>query len=194
MLRSTLLMTMVLFAAPAPALAQSSDALNDGKIFVTTEAVQGYEFPRLIVTAVVNAPPPKVFEVVGNCDRFTERLPRVIASKALQKSPLSYTCEVTINVPFPMSDLTAVTVDRRKLGPDQWYRKWTLAQGVESSYTHNVGGFILSPFRKDPNRTLVRYELHAIPKSAVPDFVRKAAQKKSLPGMIERIREEVAKL
>ena len=192
MLRFVVFLLMCLL--PAASFAQSSEALDRGEIFVTSEDVAGFEFPRLVVTAVINAPPEKVFEIVGNCDRFTERMPRVKQSKVLKRSPLSHTCQVTVGVPFPMSDLVAITVDSRKLGPDQWYRKWKLAEGVETSYHHNVGGFFLRPFKGDANRTLVRYEIHAIPKGAVPDFVRKSAQKKSLPGMIERIRKEVAKL
>lgn len=195
MVRSlTLSVLLLLTAVSAPAWAQSTTALDKGEIFVSTEDVKGYDFPRMVVTAVVDAPPEKVFEIVGNCDRFTERLPRVKESKILKKTPTSYTCQVTIGMPFPMSDLTAVTIDQRKLGPDVWYRKWHLVEGVETSYTHNVGGFILRPFAGDPNRTLIRYEVHAIPKSSVPDFIRKSAQKKSLPGMIERIRKEVSKL
>ena len=176
------------------AFAQSSAELDKGEIFVSTQSVKGYDFPRLVVRAVVDAPPQKVFEIVGNCDRFKDRLPRVKKSRILKKSAASYTCTVTIGVPFPMSDLIAVTVDRRRLGPEVWERKWTLASGAETSYTRNVGGFTLSPFKGNPNRTLVHYEIHAIPKSAVPDFVRKSAQKRSLPGMIKRIRKEVAKL
>ena len=183
-----------LFALAAPAAAQSNDALDRGEIFVHLQDVAGFDYPRLVVKAVVNAPPQKVYEIVSNCDRFPQRMPRVKEAKTLKRSASSCTCSVTVNLPFPMSDLTAVTVDQRKSGPDVWYRKWRLASGVETSYKHNVGGFELRPFKGDPNRTYVHYSIHAIPKTMVPDFMRKSAQKKSLPGMIERIRKEVKKL
>lgn len=194
MARTLAIAVILLCIATTTASAQSVRALETGEIFVSTVDVAGFDFPKLVMKAVIDAPPEKVFEIVGNCDRLSERMPRVKASQTISKSALSHTCKVTIGVPFPMSDLTAVTVDRRTLGPYEWSRRWTLASNQETSYHRNVGAFVLKPFNGDPNRTLVHYEIHAIPKSAVPDFLRKTAQKKSMPGMIERIREEVAKL
>lgn len=185
---------LCLLAGPSHATAQSVEELSKGEIFVSTQKVKGYDFPKLKMKAVINAPPAKVYKLISDCDRFKDRMPRVEESKTLKRSPGSHTCEVTVGVPFPMSDLTAITVDRRVAGPVEWSRRWTLAKGVETSYTRNVGAFVLTTFNGDPNRTLVNYEIHAIPKSAVPDFLRKTAQKRSLPGMIKRMREEVAKL
>ena len=187
--------TLLVFLLAAPAWAQDTSALDKGEIFVKTKDVAGFDTPKLIVTAVVEAPPAKVYEVVTNCDRFVDRLPRVESSKTLSRNGNSHKCKVRLAMPFPMSDLIAVTVDKRKQGPDEWYRKWVLDPATESeSYRHLDGSFVLKPFSGDPNRTLVLYTVHAIPKSAVPDFIRKTAQKKSMPNMIKRIRKEVAKL
>lgn len=180
---------------PAALWAQTPEALDKGEIFVKLEDVKGHDVPRLRVTAVIDAPPAKVFEIMTDCDKFTKRLPRVDEARTLKKSKTSHECEVTIGLPFPLSDLTSITVDRRKFGPDEWKRTWSLKKGVEQeSYRKNDGGVILTPFENDPNRTLFVYYVHAIPKTAVPDFLRTPAQKKSLPGLVERVRKEVKKL
>ncbi len=197
----TLLLLLVSSVAWAPWFARAQapaeltpQSLSQGEIFVWTEPVEGFDFPRLIVTAVIEGASEDVYEITTNCDRFTERLPRMKSAKTLKRTPTSHICKVTVGLPFPLSDLTAVTIDRRKLGPDEWYRKWKLLPNVETSYKRLVGAFILKPFEGEPKRTLLRYELHAIPKSGVPGFLRKAAQKKSMPRMIARIRAEVGKL
>ncbi len=187
------LIVLVTFLA-MPAWGHSTDALSKGEIFVWTEPVAGFDFPRLLVSAVVDSPPDKVYEVVTNCDKFPDRLPQIKEATTLKRSATSHTCSVTVGLPFPLSNLTAVTVDQRQQGPDVWFRKWTLVKDVESSYEHLAGSFVLKPFNGDPNRTLVAYRVHAVPKTNVPDFLRKTAQKKSMPKMIERIREEANKL
>lgn len=185
---------LIIAAFADTTFAQSTAALDKGEIFVELEDIAGSDFPKMKVTGVIEAPPSKVYQIITDCDRFPERMPRVESAKTLKKSKSSHTCEVTIGLPFPLADLTAVTKDRRKAGPDEWYRKWELVEEIESSYHANSGSFVLTPFEGDPNRTLVRYSVHAIPKTAVPDFLRKSAQKKSLPDLIERLRLEVRKI
>ena len=186
-----ILLALAITVASSLAYAQSDDALAGGEVFVTSEPVAGSEVPRFIVTAVVDAPPAKVFEVVANCARLTERMPRVASAEYVSRTKTGARCKVTLDMPFPLSNLTAITQDRRKESPDIWYRKWTL---VEGDYHVNDGSFVLVPFQGDANRTLVTYSIHAIPKTAVPDFLRERAQRSSLPDMIERIRKEVLKL
>lgn len=185
---------LLLFMCAAPVHAQSTSALEKGEVLVKTEEVRGSDVPRMVVTAIVEAPPAKVYEIVTNCDKFPERLPRIKDAKTLEKHRDGHTCKVTVNLPFPLSDLTAVTRDRRKAGPDEWFRKWKLVEDAETDYKLNEGGFVLKPYHDDPTRTLLIYSVHAEPKTIVPDFVREKAQKKSFPGMVERIRDEVKKL
>lgn len=184
---------IVLLCAPA-AFAQSVEELDKMEIFVETRDVAGHKVPKMLVTGVVNAPPAKVYEIVGNCDQFPNRMPHVKEAKTLSKSAKSHVCEVTVSMPFPMSNLTSVTVDTRETGPVTWARRWKLRDGENDSYELNSGQFVLTAFNGNPNRTLVKYEIHAVPKTAVPGFVRNTAQKSSLPGLIKRIRKEVAKL
>jgi len=143
------------------------------------------------VTAVVNAPPSKVYEIMTNCDKFPDRLPHVLDAETVARGKHGNRCKVTIDLPFPLSNLTAVTQDRRKRGPHEWYRKWKLVKG---DYSVNDGSVVLKEFRGDPNRTLFEYRVHAVPKTIVPDFLRERAQKRSLPNMVKRIRKEVRKI
>lgn len=185
---------MLVFATGSVAFAQSVEKLDEMEIFVETRDVPGHKVPKMLVTGVVNAPPAKVYEIVGNCDRFAGRMPHVKEARTISKSPNSHICEVTVNMPFPLSDLTSTTVDTRETGPVTWARRWKLKDGENESYELNSGHFVLTAFNGDPNRTLVKYEIHAVPKSNVPGFLRNTAQKKSLPGLIKRIRDEVKKL
>ncbi|MDF1562858.1 MAG: hypothetical protein P1V51_07430 [Deltaproteobacteria bacterium] len=180
------------FAAPPAELSEAK--LDQGEVFVWTEKVEGYEHPRLITTAVIDATPADVYEVTTNCDRWVDRMPRMKTGKTVKKTADSHVCESTLDMPFPFSDLVAVTIDKRKEGPDEWYRKWHLLEGKESDYLTLIGSYVFRPFKGDPKRTLLRYEILAIPKSAVPDFIRHKAQMNSMPNLVKRIRDEVKKL
>lgn len=192
--RFCLLVAALSCLVPQLAFGQTDEALEAGEVFVKTRPVKGSEIPEFVVTGVVDAPPEKVFEVVGNCDRFAERMPRVAGGKILGwNGKTSAICQVTIDLPFPLSNLTSVTVDKRKLGPDEWSRRWSL-RDTEADYHVNNGSYSLRPWKGNKNRTLLVYTIHAVPKTVIPDFLRERAQFKSLPKLVVRIREEVAKL
>lgn len=189
--RLLLPLVLTVLTLSSTAYAQDAGALAKGEVFVKAETVKGSDVPRMIVTAVVDAPPDKVYEVVTNCDRFPDRLPRILEAEFLSRSETKARCRVTVDIPFPFGNLTAVTDDVRQKGPSEWFRKWRLVKGDYDSLT---GSFVLTPFQGQPGRTLLVYTIHAVPKSAVPDFLREKAQRSSLPAMVERIRKEVKKL
>ncbi len=173
------------------AAAQSTAELAAGEVFVVAKEVKGSDVPKMVVTAVVDSPVEKVYEVISNCDKFEDRMPRILEAKFVHYTPSAARCDVTVDIPFPLSNLRALTQDKRQAGPLEWYRKWWL---VEGDYKTLVGSFVLKRFQNSASRTLLVYTVHADPKSVVPDFLREKAQRKSLPDMIERIREEAKKL
>jgi hypothetical protein len=68
-------------------------------------------------------------------------------------------------------------------------RTWHLKSG---DYKVNDGSWELKPL--DKGGTLVTYTVHAEPNSSVPDWIREAAQKKTLPELFERVKTEANKL
>jgi len=144
----------------------------------------------VVVRAIVDSPPASVWKIVSDCARYKDRLPHVATSKLVKKDGNKVTCEVTLSVPFPMPNLTAVTEAVHDENPAKMTRTWTLVRG---DYEINDGSWEIVPIKGGAS-SLVTYRVHAKPKAAVPGFIKNMAQKKALPELIERLREESAKI
>ena len=184
-MRLTLPTVLILLFFSATAFASEEARLADGEILVTAQNVAGSDVPKAIVKGVINAPPQRVWDIVSNCDRYEGRLPRIRAAREIERSGNTVVCEVTVALPFPISDLTARTRATHTEGPREWRREWTL---IEGDYQRNDGSWVLTPFQGDPNRTLAVYTVHAEPNSRVPQRLRNRAQESSLPDVIETLR------
>lgn len=177
----------LLFLCLAPlTVFANQERLAGGEILVTTEDVSGSEVPRITVVGVVNAAPERIWAIVSDCNTYKQNLPRIDSARLLRREGSNYYCEVTVDLPFPMSNLTAQTRATHTVGPPEWKREWTLLSG---DYQRNDGAWILRPFQGDSSRTLVTYIVHAEPNNRVPNAVRRRAQESSMPGVIERLRE-----
>jgi ribosome-associated toxin RatA of RatAB toxin-antitoxin module len=177
-------------AATSPANADDRSDLDAGKILVTSAAIAGSGEPEHIVRAVVESPPAAVWRVVSECDHFKERLPHIAAAHELSRAGAIVTCEVTIAMPFPTSNLTAVTEAVHDVRPDGMSRTWKLVRG---DYEYNDGSWTVQSYRGGA-ASLVTYRVHVKPKSAIPGFIRNAAQERALPDLLEHVRVEAAKL
>ena len=182
---------LIVATIPTSAFAQSNDALGKGEISVDVVDVKGSPMPKVVVKGVVDAPPAKVWEIVSDCTKYKQRMSRIKAAKLVKKTGQTYICDVTVELPFPLSNLRATTTAKHVTGPPSWSRTWTLLEG---DYERNDGSWVLQEFAGDPNRTFVVYSVHAIPNTAVPDWLRKRAQESSMPDVIKRLRAEVKKL
>lgn len=176
---------------PASSTGQSRAQLGAGHIDVKMVKVKGYDTPRAVVKAVIDAPPAQVWRVIGDCAGYSKTFDRVSNSKLLKRSGSTHICEIEVDMPFPFSDLVAVTTAEHKEGPDEWSRHWKLVRG---DYTVNTGSWSLTPFDEAGTRTLVHYQLLAEPTTAIPDSIRIRAQESTLPDMMKRLRREVAAL
>ena len=182
---------LVAATIPASASAQSNDTLSKEEISVSVVDVKNSEMPKVVVKGVVDAPPAKVWEIESDCTKYKQRMTRIKAAKLVKKTGDTYICDVTVELPFPLSNLRATTTAKHVSGPPTWSRTWTLLEG---DYELNDGSWVLQEFAGDPNRTFVVYSVHAIPNTAVPDWLRKRAQESSMPDVIKRLRTEVKKL
>lgn len=185
------LVSAVALALPGSAAADLPAGVADGKIDVRVVPVSGSDTPSIVVTATVNSPPEKVWAVVSDCAHYKDRLPRVAASKQIAQNGNVVTCEVTIDMPFPFSNLTATTEATHVVDGKHFTRSWHLVKG---DYKVNDGSWDVRPFKDDGSSSVIVYTVHAEPNTIVPDAIREKAQKKSLPEMIERVRKEAAKI
>ena len=176
----------------ALALTLGADDLNkrldEGEIIVTTEAVAGSKVPRANIQAVIEAAPEKVWAIIDDCGNYSKTMPRIVASKQMMRDADHVECEVTADLPFPLSDLTGRTRATMTVEPGvKWTRSWTLVSG---DYTQNTGSWQITPFKGDPKRTMIVYWLQVEPKISLPQFVITGGQKSALPGVIQRLREQ----
>lgn len=184
-MRMTLPLVLILLLLSGTAYANEEARLANGEILIATQNVAGSDVPKAVVTGVINAPPERIWAIVSDCDRYEGRLPRIRAAREVERSGNTVVCEVTVALPFPISDLTARTRATHTAGPREWRREWTL---IEGDYQRNDGSWVLTPFQGDSNRTLVVYTVHAEPNNRVPQRLRNRAQESSLPDVIETLR------
>ena len=168
---------------------EATSHLEKGEILLDIEAVEGSDTPRVNARAMVKAPPEKLWKIIDDCSRYKDTMVRIGESQELSREGDTVTCRTTVDMPFPLSNLTATTRAVHTVEPGKLYkREWNL---VEGDYKVNTGSWTLTPFEGDPNRTLVEYVLHADPTTSIPDAIKEAAQKKSIPDLIEKLRKDV---
>lgn len=190
MLLRVLPAVVLLAAAAGPARADREARLAGGEILTRVVDVPGSDAPKAQAWGVVDAPPAAVWAVIEDCARYAGTLPRVGKSELVRREGSHFFCRVSIDMPFPISDLWSVTDAVHVVGPPKWSRTWRF---VEGTYTTNEGGWKLTAFGPGGARTLVEYWVHAEPETAIPGFVQRLAQEKSLPGVIEAVRAAVRK-
>ncbi len=184
----TLVFTLAL-ASTAQSASDKKARLAAGEILLSTQKVPGSEQPRATLMAVIDAPPAKIWAILSKCADYKRTMVRVAEARELWVKGKTHRCRVTIDLPFPLSTLTAVTDAVHTVVPGKrWERKWQL---VEGDYERNSGSWTLAPFNDAATRTLVIYKVHAVPNLPIPDGIRRAVQKKTLPNLIEHLRKQV---
>jgi len=182
--RATIRIVLLSCLCAVPARADDV-RLAKGDILVSTRAVAGSDMPEASVQAVIDAPPDKVWRLIDECGRYKGRMPRITASRELERKGGRVVCEVTVEMPFPFSDLTAVSEAQHVVGPPRWSRTWKLVRG---DYDKNAGSWVLSAFDEKGTRTRAVYKLHVEPHVTMPSALLKKAQSTALPGLMERLR------
>jgi len=182
---------LVVMGVAVPGAAAGDELPAKGQVEVKTFPVDGSSAPRIQVRAVMDLPPRKIWQIVSDCATYKDHLPRVAASRLVSREGNKFTCEVTIAMPFPLSNLTGVTEAVHEESEKGMTRRWKLLRG---DYKVNEGSWEVRPIDKSGTSSLVIYNIHAEPNTAVPDWIRESAQKKALPEMIERVRAEAGKL
>jgi ribosome-associated toxin RatA of RatAB toxin-antitoxin module len=163
---------------------------DDAAVDVRMVAVKGNDTPKMVAKAVINEPPAKVWKVVSECAKYKDRMPRIAASQLLKQEGNKHTCRVTIAMPFPFSNLTAETEAVHEESAEGMSRRWKLLRG---DYKFNQGSWEVKPI-DGGKKSLVTYTVHAEPNTALPQWIREAAQKKAVPELFQRVKEEAGKI
>jgi len=187
--RAAAVSLLALATAPGTSAADP-DLPAKGQFEVKTIPVSGSS-PKIVVRAVVDQPPQKIWKILSDCDHYKDHLPNVAASKLIKMVGNIQTCEVTVSMPFPLANLTGVTEAVIEENDKGMSRRWKLVRG---DYKYNDGSWEVKPADKAGATSLIVYTVHAEPNTIIPDWLRERVQKKLLPEMVERVRAEAAKL
>ena len=162
--------------------------LEAGEVIITNEKVDGSSLPRVTATGVIDAAPEKVWALIEDCEQYEKTMVRIADAKLLERDGGTFVCRVTADLPWPVPNLTSETRAVHTVEPGvRWERKWTMIKG---DYHANSGSWTLTPFKGDSKRTLARYQLHVDPKIHVPDAFITTGQRKSLPDLFAKLRDQ----
>jgi len=117
-------------------------------------------------------------------------MPRVKRSEELWREGDENRMRTTIDMPFPLKNLTATTLAKHIIVPgERWERTWKMESG---DYAVNEGSWVLTPFPGNAQKTYVSYQAIVHPKVMIPKAIQSMVQEKAMPKMIEALRERVA--
>jgi len=158
-----------------------------GEVVCKTEPVPGYPTPKLTVHALVEKPVTRVWALIEASQNYAQYMPRVKNAKELSRNGDTVRCQQTIEMPFPLKNLTSTTEAKHTVIEGELYkREWKLVQG---DYKRNEGAWMFEPFEGDQNRTLVQYQIHAEPKTKIPKKLQSLVQEKAMPKLIKVLRD-----
>lgn len=186
-MRCLLSLSVLLSVNPAKAEESFHDRLSSGEVIVEKALIDGDRIPELTARGVIEAPVERVWAIIEDCGNYDLTMLRVSRSAELSRQGELVVCEVEIDMPFPLSNLVGVTQATHRVGPPEWSRSWSLLRG---DYEVNDGSWTLTQFDGDPMRTLAVYRVHVEPKTHVPSAFLGMAQKKAIPRLFEKLRED----
>ena len=192
---------LALLAAPAladptlapltlPAFTETEQAeLASGGTVVRDLPARHEDGIRVLVASVVPHAPEVVWPVMADCEEQDEYLPRISHASVRDREGDAHTCDLVIDLPFPVDDTRAATRHRVRRLPDGGYQRvWHLLPGDWSYHRHD-GSWTVHPWGDGQSLLVNRMDLH--PKTMIPLWVIRAAQKQQAPESFEAIRQRV---
>jgi ribosome-associated toxin RatA of RatAB toxin-antitoxin module len=161
--------------------------LDRGEVLVEALPVPGAPTPMIFVRAIIEAPVAEVWRHIEQSSRYAEFMPRIKQCAELSREGEHVRTRMTVDMPFPLKNLTATTRVRHTVEPDgRHVRQWRLEEG---DYHQNEGSWTLTPFEGHAQRTLAVYRAQVVPKIPIPKAIQSAIQEKAMPKLIEALRE-----
>ncbi len=176
----------------APALAEDERSrLEAGGVVVRDLRPSDGEGIGVLVMGVIEASPDRVWAVMSDCGEQDQFLPRVTYSAVRDRDGDEHTCELVVDLPFPMAPARTATRHYVRRLPDGGYqRRWELLPG-DWSYRRDSGSWSVHPYA-DGRRSLLVDRLDLLVKSAVPAWIVRAAQTEQAPATFAAIRKRVS--
>jgi len=160
--------------------------LARGEIILETDKSSGGA-PVILLQAAIDTPVARVWNLIDQSSRYQEFMPRVKRSEELSRQGMEVRTRLTIEMPFPLKNLTATTKAVHTVVPDTVYkREWKMESG---DYVTNEGSWTLIPFPEQPERTIATYRALIQPKIPLPSKLKTMAQEKALPSLVDALRQ-----
>lgn len=184
---STIIAALVLGVglAPAPAHAGSAvlEQLKAGKIVAASLPAAGVKPGRAM--AIVDAPADLVYRLIHQVEAYKHFVPRIRESRRVK--PGRYVVEC--NMPWPVGDAWAYVDVRKGLRGQIRTVQWKMTNGTLERYE---GVAWIQPYGSE--RSLVTYQMLAVPKTAAPDALLSHGMRTAVRTMLEALRKRVVKV
>ncbi len=162
--------------------------LAAGEVVIKTTDATDTRPQKVKAVGVIKAPMEKIWPLIDQCAQYPKTMLRIHKAKEISRKNNRVRCQITVELPFPLSNLTCTTDAIHTVKPGVLYKRaWTLVKG---DYKTNSGSWTLAPFQDSLTETLVVYETNAEPNIALPDWIRKSAQEKTLPDLFMHLRKQ----
>ena len=143
------------------------------------------------VVGVVNAPTAQVWRLLMNYDAFVRWFPDQKESKTVSRQGSTSVLQGVVDLPWPFTNRSFQIRDTnvtKTVGSETHYHNgWTYVP-KSGNIVDTTGFFYVSPFKGDPNRSVVRIVIKADFGIPVPDFVLNWGSRRMFPRIIEAIR------
>ena len=123
--------------------------------------MEGGGYDRAVVRGVIDAPLEKVWAVVTAYESYKDFMPDTKESEVLSRTDTEVVYWSLLHMTFPLPNVgytTAVT-----LGADHGKIAFKMVPKTGKGVEDFDGGWVLSPFQGDPNRTLTEYNVRMVP-------------------------------
>jgi hypothetical protein len=147
----------------------------------------------VLVMGLVDAPPQRVWEVMADCEHEAEFLPRVVDAAMRDRIGDEFTCELVVDLPFPLADAHTATRNHVRRLPDGGFQRWWQLVPGEWSYRRDDGSWTVHPY-EDGRRSLLVHRLDIVPKTVVPGWILRAAGAQHAPATFQAIRARVSEV
>ncbi len=189
-MRSALLVVICLLSSPVASAQEADDRverMEKGEVIITASRHKRSGATKLKAVGLIKAPAAKLWAIVDKCDNYTKTMRRVRSSKEIWRKGNQVKCDVVLAMPFPLKDIRTITVATHTEKGGVFKRAW---KQVEGGMKINQGSWTLKPYNGGKH-TVAVYRVTAEPKVAIPDMIRQAAQKKTIPQLFQHLRKQV---
>jgi len=163
--------------------------LKNGEIIVKyREKLEGTDLRIVEATGVIDAPPDRVWKVIGDYENYKDFMPQVCESEVRKKEGNATWQYQKLHVPWPFPGDGTWYLIRLEHHPEKYFVQWEMEDG---NIKINHGSWKLEPFGEKGDKTLAIYSLVVDPGYKLPAFVVDFATKTTVPNIIEAVRKRV---